>query len=153
MKRGTITNTQFKNINEIIDFVCDNLKIKKPKIVYSREVFKTDTQMAAYNFHDEVLYLSPRFRKKLTFDAIFAVVHELRHKYQVDIQHETFLDYKSSDQCKSVDEYNLQKVELDANAYAYIFMTHFYGVEPLNFSDVVIKAIYERCEYISNGNY
>lgn len=54
------------------------------------------------------------------------------------------------DVLKSVEEYNLQLAEVDANAFAYIVMADFFGVRPLFqcLSDIVKSQIMERVNQI-----
>jgi len=65
-----------------------------------------------------------------------------------------FSDYKTRDEL-DVEEYNLQLPELDANAFAKIYMTNCYGVEPLfeGMSRKVINAINERVKVIIETEY
>lgn len=59
-------------------------------------------------------------------------------------------DYKPSDECSSVDEYNLQMAEVDANAFASIVMADFFSVKPQwnGLSNSVICEINKRINII-----
>ena len=48
------------------------------------------------------------------------------------------------------EEYNLQKEEIDANAYACVVMMDMFGIKPLfnGLDDEVINKIWERAEEI-----
>ena len=62
--------------------------------------------------------------------------------------------YKNRKQL-SVFEYNMQIQELDANAYAYIFLDFEFGVKPLfnGMDKRIIQAIIDRANYILNTEY
>ena len=58
--------------------------------------------------------------------------------------------YKPIDLCPSIEEYNLQIAELDANAFAGLIMIEFFHIKPLfeGVSDSVKSKIYKRMEYL-----
>ena len=62
-----------------------------------------------------------------------------------------FFDYyKPMEDCNSVEEYNLQLAEVDANAFAAIIMIDCFHLQPQwnGLSNKVIKAINARIDYI-----
>ncbi len=63
-----------------------------------------------------------------------------------------FSSYKPVDLCISVEEYNLQTAELDANAFAGIVMVDFFHLKPLfeGLSDPVKAKIHKRMEEIAS---
>ena len=63
-------------------------------------------------------------------DALFAVCHELRHVYQSIHYPDMFESYQELGTLSQT-EYNLQTAEIDANAYASIFIERHFGVSPL----------------------
>lgn len=86
-------------------------------------------------------------------DQLFAVAHELRHIWQLrNNEHMYFSSYKPVDLCSSLEEYNLQLAELDANAFAGIVMIDFFGLTPLFnvVPDSVKSKIRERMDLISS---
>ena len=110
-----------KALDELITLICSDLNISKPKVEIDKEdkIFESDTQLAAYDMENNILYLKKNYITGL--DLYFVLAHELRHKYQVDNGLFDMENYKHSNEC-SLEEYNLQFVELDANAYAYLIM-------------------------------
>lgn len=88
---------------------------------------------------------------KINPDYLFSIAHELRHIYQFQTDKQFYLsDYKPSDECSSVDEYNLQMAEVDANAFASIIMADFFSVKPRwnGLSAAVIDSINNRINII-----
>lgn len=59
-------------------------------------------------------------------------------------------EYKPVDLCESIEEYNLQIAEIDANAFAGLVMIDFFHIRPLfkNLSARVKNEIYGRMEEI-----
>lgn len=59
-------------------------------------------------------------------------------------------EYKERNECESVEEYNLQTAEVDANAFGSIIMTEFFGMKPLfqGLSDKVKDEIAKQIQYI-----
>lgn len=87
------------------------------------------------------------------FHTSFSIAHELRHIWQIKYNEKFYLEtYKTIDLCYSVEEYNLQPAEIDANAFAYIVMVDFFGIKPLfnGLSDTVKSKIMERVEYLKD---
>ena len=58
--------------------------------------------------------------------------------------------YKPSNKCSSVEEYNLQIAEVDANAFASIVMSDFFSIKPQwnGLSNKVIDAIEKRIKFL-----
>ena len=78
-------------------------------------------------------------------DALFAVCHELRHVYQAANMPDIFQHYQEMGTLDN-ESYNLQVAEIDANAYASIFIERHFGVSPLfnGYSERVKAAIEKR---------
>ena len=75
----------------------------------------------------------------------------MRHIWQIKYNEKFYLEtYKTIDLCYSVEEYNLQPAEIDANAFAYIVMVDFFGIKPLfnGLSENVKVKIMERVNEI-----
>lgn len=71
--------------------------------------------------------------------------------YQYQTDEEFYLSgYKPSNKCSSVEEYNLQIAEADANAFASIVMTDFFSIKPQwnGLSNKVINEINKRINII-----
>ena len=77
-------------------------------------------------------------------DALFAVCHELRHVYQAANMPDIFQHYQELGTLSQT-EYNLQTAEIDANAYASLFIELHFGVSPLfNGYSAKIKAAIKK---------
>ncbi len=129
--------------NQIIKDICSLLEIEVPQIVYSDEHLDTPTQLATVDMTNKVIYIRPNINK--SHDAVFAIAHELRHLWQGVPK-----DHKSNAEA-SLEEYNNQLHEIDANAFAVLIMINFFGVRPLfeKLSDELVKKIYERAAEIA----
>lgn len=113
------------NFSEFIEIVCSNLKITKP-IVEEVLFLLTPTQLAEYVPADNVL----KYRMgKMSLDIMFAIAHELRHKWQAENCPEIFQNYINSTDT-DIEQYNLQSAEIDANAYAMVIMESGFGITP-----------------------
>ena len=113
------------NYSEFIEIVCSNLKITKP-IVEEVWFLHTPTQLAEYVPADNAL----KYRMgKMPLDIMFAIAHELRHKWQAENCPEIFQDYVNSTEI-GTERYSLQSAETDANAYARVIMESGFGITP-----------------------
>ena len=138
-------------IEEYITDICKLLNINKPSISYDNSNFTTDTMMAQCDVINNVIYLNNL--DKLNPDYFLSIAHELRHIYQYQKYKDFYMsDYKTSDQCSSIEEYNLQIAEIDANAFASIVMTDCFHVQPQwkGMSYKVINAINNRINVLSH---
>lgn len=136
-------------IEEFITDVCELLEITVPKISYDTSHFPTKTTLAQCEPSVNTIYLNKT--DKPNPDYIFSIAHELRHIYQYQTNEKFYLsEYKPSNKCSSVEEYNLQVAEVDANAFASIVMTDFFSMKPQwnGLSENVIKAIDKRIKII-----
>lgn len=132
-------------IEEFIIEICDLLKINIPKISYDTSHFPSKTTLAQCELKSNIIYLTKLL--KITPDYMFCITHELRHIYQYKTNAELYFSkYKTSNNCSSIEEYNLQIAEVDANAFASIIMTEYFSMKPQwnGLSDSVIKAINKR---------
>ena len=79
------------------------------------------------------------------YDIILALVHELRHAYQIKHNPKILEGYKQIGEI-SLEDYNLQKAELDANAYASLYMEQNFKLKPTwnGYSEKVKKEIEKR---------
>lgn len=136
-------------IEEFITDVCELLKIKTPKISYDTSHFSTSTTLAQCEPSVNMIYLTKI--NKPNPDYLFSIAHELRHIYQYQNNTKLYLsNYKTSDICSSVEEYNLQIAEIDANAFAAIVMINFFSIKPQwnGLSDKVVNEINKRINII-----
>lgn len=136
-------------IEEFITDVCKLLEIDVPKISYDTSHFPTETTLAQCEPKTNTIYLNKA--DKPNQDYVFSIAHELRHIYQYQTNEEFYLSgYKPSNKCSSVEEYNLQIAEVDANAFASIVMTDFFSIKPQwnSLSNKVINAIEKRVKFL-----
>lgn len=136
-------------IEEFITDICDLLDIPIPTISYDTSHFPTETTMAQCELISNTIYLNKL--DKPNPDYLFAIAHELRHIFQYQDDEQFYLsNYKTSDNCSSVEEYNLQIAEVDANAFAGLVMINFFGLKPLfeGLSDSVKAKIFDRMKYL-----
>ena len=136
-------------IEEFITDICDLLDIPVPSISYDTSHFPTETTMAQCELTSNTIYLNKI--DKPNPDYLFAIAHELRHIFQFQDDEQFYLsNYKTSDNCSSVEEYNLQIAEVDANAFASIIMVEYFHMQPQwnGLSYNVIRAINNRINII-----
>lgn len=125
--------------------ICDILEISVPDIKFvSADRMHTGTQIAALTpnavlIRDDIA-VSP--------ELFFALAHELRHAYQI-ANGESLEEYRTSDRI-SIEQYNLQPLEVDANAFGALIMSDFFGIVPQfrNMPDTVRKAIKDRMKQL-----
>ena len=136
-------------LQRFISDTCCLLNINAPSISYDTSNFSTDTMMAQCNSLGTVIYL--RKYDKPNPDQFFAIAHELRHVWQIINDEQLyFSDYKPIDLLGSVEKYNSQIAEIDANAFAGLIMEGFFHIKPLfeSLPDFVKAQIYERMDYL-----
>ena len=136
-------------IEEFIADICELLDIPIPSISYDTSHFPTETTMAQCELTSNTIYLNKL--DKPNPDYLFAIAHELRHIFQYQDNKQFYLsNYKTSDKCSSVEEYNLQIAEVDANAFASIVMVEYFHMQPQwnGLSDKVVNAINDRIKII-----
>lgn len=136
------------NIKEYIKTICRLLKIKAPKISDDVSKLMTKTMLAAYVSSEDTIYINLTAQ---SFDLLFAIAHELRHKWQLKTNEQLYMgNYKTTVQCKNLIEYNLQLAEVDANAFGKVVMNEMFGVNPLfqGMPRQVVKAVEEQAEKI-----
>lgn len=125
--------------------ICDILDIPVQVIkLVSADRMHTGTQIAALT-PDAVLI---RNDIEVSAELFFALAHELRHAYQI-ASGESLEEYRTSDRI-SIEQYNLQPLEVDANAFGALIMSDFFGIVPQfrNMPDTVRKAIKDRMKQL-----
>lgn len=136
-------------IQRFINDICDILNIPIPEVSFDTSNFTTDTTLAQCTADGTVIYL--KSFEKLNPDTCFAIAHELRHVWQIRNNYSFyFSDYKPSNLCNGLEEYNLQLAEVDANAFAGVIMIGFFHLRPQfnGLPDTVKIEIYKRMEQI-----
>ena len=136
-------------IYDFINDICNILNIPTPSISFDTSNFSTDTMMAQCSPDGSTIYIKKY--DKPNPDQLFSIAHELRHVWQIQNDEQFYLStYKPIDLCPSIEEYNLQIAELDANSFAGLIMIEFFHIKPLfeGVSDSVKSKIYKRMEYL-----
>lgn len=116
--------------------ICDILDISAPDIKFvSADRMHTGTQIAALT-PDAVLI---RNDIEISAELFFALAHELRHAYQI-ASGESLEEYRTSDRI-SIEQYNLQPLEVDANAFGALICRIFLA---LFRSSVICRILLEK---------
>lgn len=132
-------------MNNHIKQICKDLKIKRPQVSHDTSVFTSSTMLAMVSPDGKKIHIPDRPADP---DLLFSVAHELRHIWQMQNTPQVFQNYKPREHCFTVQEYNLQEAELDANAYAGHIMIKLYGLYPRfdGMTDIVKNEIFKRME-------
>ena len=131
-----------------INEICEILQIEIPNISTESSKFLSETMMALYIPGEDILYIK---QSEFTPDSAFAIAHELRHIWQwKNNRTHYFDDYKDRNEL-SVEEYNMQIAEIDANAFGTIVMADCFHLKPMfnGLSDEVIAAINKQIDIIA----
>lgn len=137
-------------IYDFINDICDILNISIPSVSFDTTNFPTETMMAQVNLSGDTIYLKKY--DKPNPDQLFSIAHELRHIWQIQNNKQLYFStYKPIELMPSVEEYNIQIAEIDANAFAALIMIDFFHLQPLfnSVPDSVKSKIFERMEYLS----
>lgn len=138
-------------IENFILNLCSLLNIKCPSISFDTSNFPSDTTMAQCNPSGDTIYLKKYDNPNP--DQLFSIAHELRHIWQMKTNKELFFSNYKPVNVLSVEAYNLQIAEIDANAFAGIVMIDIFHLKPM-FKDIpesVKSKIYDRMKYIADN--
>lgn len=138
-------------IHDFIKDICDVLNIDMPDVSFDISGFQTATTLAQCSPDGSTIYIKESDKPDL--DQLFSIAHELRHIWQIRNNKQLyFTDYKPADMCGSLEAYNLQIAEIDANAFAYIVIVDCFGVKPLfeGLPDLVRQKIIDRVDYLKS---
>lgn len=127
--------------------LCDLLDINMPSVSYDTSKFNSKTMMAMAEINEKGSKIYLMKKSNPDPDYLFAIAHEMRHICQAKTNMDLYLsNYKTANQFSSVNEYNLQLAEVDANAFAAIVMINMFGVKPTwnNLSDKVIAIVEQQ---------
>lgn len=141
-------------IEEYITKICKILKIQKPTVSYNTSIFISDSIYAQCICEPNYQTIYLKRMETPNPDYLFAIAHELRHIYQYVYNKQFFLSaYKERNKCSSVEEYNLQIAEVDANAFGAIILINTFGLRPQwdGYTDRVIREINHRINDIINN--
>lgn len=147
-----LTEIEKNRLIKLLEDVADELDIDAKLIFKRKDFFATPSTRAVANVRFHTIFIDPAF----PFDAtmLLAITHEARHIYQYDNGIYDISEHTSSDKV-DLEEYNLQQMEVDANAFARVYLSNVFGIVPLfqNMSDKVKKAIEKRAEEIIREEY
>lgn len=136
-------------LKNVINTVSDDLNIKPPKLEYNLEK-KSKGNISALVLDENKEVKAIAISDELNMnDLVFSIVHELRHAYQIEYHPELLDNYKQIGEI-SFEKYNLQEAEIDANAYASLFVEYNFKIKPLfnGYSKKVKNLIKKRKQEI-----
>ena len=123
-------------IRDYIDSICEILKIDSFDIGvgYSADIgaFATPTEMAHYNFKENYILFNENYLVDLENTLpyiVFKIAHELRHVWQRNNNWNKTISKHKSSKYLSIEEYNRQPEEVDANAFATIITDAMFGCD------------------------
>ena len=135
-----------QNIEAIINELVSVLKIKKRPVInfLAQNLMPTATMMAAISNDGEELVLSQNLKKENYATIWLVLSHEMRHAWQIEKGIFLESEYVQRSASASVVDYNSQKLEVDAWAFASIMVEEKFGFKPkLNkfFNEEIIELI------------
>lgn len=131
------------SIVKLVKACADLLGVNCPKIDFDYEAKKVGNLAGLDNGILKVVHDYDNI-----YDIYFAICHEMRHLYQLTYNQDIFKNYIELSDEIDTEKYNLQAAEIDANAFATIFIEQNIGVRPLflGYSDKVKEKIFERVD-------
>lgn len=138
-------------ILQFADECSDFLSIKCPKITFGFNRLKQgNLSVLVLDENKRVKSIKVSDECEDILDIYFAICHELRHVYQTIYAPDLFNQYATIDEGLSTEDYNLQPAEIDANAFAAVYMRERFGVSPLfkGYSENVKNEIHLQMEKI-----
>ena len=125
--------------------ICRVLKISTPTIAYTVDGVDPPTVRAIYETESDLLKIN--MLSDDIIESVFVIAHELRHKWQWRNKRSYFRSYKERKDC-SLEEYNSQISELDANAFGVVALAHYFRVIPKfdGLPENIKRKIYKRAE-------
>lgn len=137
-------------VDEYIKDVCDILDIQPPLVSFDTSKFATDTMQAMCDPSGKVIYI--RRKKNPDADYMLAIAHELRHIWQITQNPDLLKGYRPINMMESLEAYNLQPAEVDANAFAAMVMADFFHLSPQwqGMSQKVVDAINKRINILAH---
>lgn len=115
-------------INNYVKMICGMLQLPMPQVFYSDNALQPG-QHARLTPDGKQLYL--RKQKAASLDQLFAASSELRREWQRRNDNARYYgEYKSREELP-LREFSMQPAEVDANAFAAVVVSAFFGVEPV----------------------
>lgn len=142
-----LSDNRYDILYRLLLDICSLLKIPAPAVFFPERMpstLKNGMEARGLSYPGDKPYTTDIFVRG-TMDSpsiIKTLSHELRHAWQHKYHNDWFDDYTTE---KSGNEYALQKAEIDADAFAYLFMEQ-YGVKYKlsNLGEKVYKALLIR---------
>lgn len=103
---------------------CDILDVEPVKVKFKNKLDGAVLAMCVPN--SRIIYVKRDVRLG---DALLALAHEMRHVWQIDNGH--FNNNYKQRNSTALMSYNEQWEEIDAHAYASLYLKTFYGISPL----------------------
>ena len=127
----------FWSIKEYAMDICDFLQIELPNI----KIVSNKSTMATYYPHNDTIEISDTY--DTDYDYAFAIAHELRHKWQIKHKHFKLSEYIEFNDRNNEEEYHMQAVEIDANAFSFAINFVYLEVEPttIKYSSNVMSVL------------
>ena len=143
-------------IRQFVKDVADILKIDAPEVTQNADNFESDTMLAqVYVRGDGRFFVYLKDIDNITLDTYFSIAHEMRHIWQVKTDFETYMRSYKNRSNLSLEDYNNQLAEIDANAFATVIMEILFDITPLysGMSEKTIELIEERADYIIDNEF
>ena len=136
------------DIKRCVEDISEVLCITTPEVSFDISNFTTPTMLAQVDVVNNKIYIKNQAKSDL--DLVFTICHELRHLWQIKNDKEKYANNYHTAETMNVEEYNLQPAEVDANAFASLFMQEMFGVKPLwnGLNNKVKTAIEKRATEI-----
>lgn len=146
-----VSDNRYDILYRIVLDICSLLKIPAPAIFLSKRMpstLKNGMEARGLSYPGDKPYTTDIFVKG-TMDSpsiIKTLSHELRHAWQHKYHNDWFDDYSTE---KSGNEYALQKAEIDADAFAYLYLEQ-YGMHYIlsDLGETIFKALSKRMDEI-----
>ena len=139
-------------INNYVRMICGMLQVPVPQMFYNDSALQPG-EHARLTPDGRQLYL--RKLKTASLDQLFAASSELRREWQRRTDNARYCGgYKSRDELP-LREFSLQPAEVDANAFAAVVVSAFFGVEPVfdEFPGVTRSRIESRIAEIRRDEF
>ena len=139
-------------INGYIRTLCNMLQIPMPQVFYNdREL--AEGEHAKLTPDGKRLFL--RKLKTPSLDQLFAAAFELRRSWQRKTDEQLYFGEYHPREELSLRDFAIQPAEVDANAFAAVVVSAFFGVEPVfdELPGAARSKIDRRCEEIRRNEF
>lgn len=145
-----MTGRDRRAVRLFVERVCGVLGIDQIPVREDGRRLMTSTTMAALAPDGSEICI--RDGAGLDPDLYFAVAHELRHAWQLQEDPDRWMAGYHNAAELSVEAYNMQPAELDANGFAAIVMIELFHIRPLfqGLPEHVVEEIYKTAAKIAD---